>query len=190
EIGCTIGPGAAERLNGNARQPNWEDNRFHQRRPASTPARSGRPSEREGSHMPHDLVIREGIILDGSGNPGFTGDVSIDGDRLTQVGGKAGAGRREIRAAGLAVSPGFIDPHTHYDAQICWDHALTPSCWQGITTVVMGNCGFTLAPCRPSGRERIMRMLERVEGMSLAALEQGIRWDWETFPEYLDALAR
>src|SRR6185369_8668847 len=89
---------------------------------------------------------------------------------------------------GLAVSPGFIDPHTHYDAQICWDPALTPSCWNGITSVVMGNCGFTIAPCKPEGRDRLMRMLERVEGMSLPALRQGITWNWESFPQYLDAV--
>ncbi len=139
--------------------------------------------------MAHDLVIRGGAIVDGSGAARRTGDVAVDGDRLRQVGGRAGPGRREIDAEGLVVAPGFIDPHTHYDAQICWDPALTPSCWNGITSVVMGNCGFTLAPCRADGRERIMRMLERVEGMSLAALREGIRWDWETFPEYLDALA-
>lgn len=139
--------------------------------------------------MPHDLVIRGGTIIDGSGEPGRTGDIAIDGDRLTQIGGKADAGRREIDAAGLAVCPGFIDPHTHYDAQICWDHALTPSCWNGVTSVVMGNCGFTLAPCKPEGRDRIMRMLERVEGMSLPALRQGITWEWESFPQYLDAIA-
>jgi N-acyl-D-aspartate/D-glutamate deacylase len=138
--------------------------------------------------MAHDLVIRDGTIIDGTGATGAAGDVAIDGDRLTQVGGRAAAGRREIRASGLAVSPGFIDPHTHYDAQICWDAALTPSCWNGITSVVMGNCGFTIAPCRPDGRDRLMRMLERVEGMSLPALRAGITWDWETFPQYLDAV--
>jgi N-acyl-D-aspartate/D-glutamate deacylase len=139
--------------------------------------------------MAHDLVIRGGSIVDGSGAPRHTGDVAIDGDRLVQVGGRAGAGRREIAADGLVVSPGFIDPHTHYDAQVCWDPGLTPSCWNGITSAVMGNCGFTLAPCRPQDRDRIMRMLERVEGMSLPALSQGITWNWETFPQYLDALA-
>ena len=113
--------------------------------------------------MAHDLVIRGGTIVDGTGSPGATGDVAVDGDRLTQVGGRAGSGRREIEADGLVVAPGFIDPHTHYDAQICWDPALTPSCWNGITSVVMGNCGFTLAPCHPEHREHIMRMLERVE---------------------------
>jgi N-acyl-D-aspartate/D-glutamate deacylase len=138
--------------------------------------------------MAHDLVIRDGTIIDGTGAAPMTGDVAIDGDRLTQVGGRAGAGRREIRASGLVVSPGFVDPHTHYDAQICWDAALTPSCWNGITSVVMGNCGFTIAPCKPDGRDRLMRMLERVEGMSLPALRAGITWDWETFPQYLDAV--
>jgi len=132
--------------------------------------------------MPHDLVIRGGTIIDGTGRPGAMGDVAIDGDRLTQVGGRAGVARREINAGGLAVTPGVVDPHTHYDAQICWDQALTPSCWHGVTSVVMGNCGFTIAPCPPHGRARLMRMLERVEGMSLAALEAGITWEWETFP--------
>src|SRR5262249_58353878 len=108
--------------------------------------------------MSHDLAIRGGTIIDGTGAPRANGDVAIDGDRLVQVGGRAGAGRREIDAGGLTVSPGFIDPHTHYDAQICWDPGLTPSCWNGITSVVMGNCGFTLAPCRPADRERIMRI--------------------------------
>ncbi len=138
--------------------------------------------------MAHDLVIRDGTVYDGTGKPGETGDVAIDGERITQLGGRADAGKREIDASGLAVAPGFIDPHTHYDAQVCWDPDLTPSCWQGITSVVMGNCGFTVAPCRPDGRDRIMRMLTRVEGMSLDALRTGIDWTWETFPEYLDTL--
>jgi N-acyl-D-aspartate/D-glutamate deacylase len=138
--------------------------------------------------MPHDLVIRGGMIIDGTGAPRATGDVAIDGERIVQVGGRAGPARREVQADGLAVSPGFIDPHTHYDAQICWDPALTPSCWNGITSVVMGNCGFTIAPCKPEGRDRLMRMLERVEGMSLPALRQGITWNWESFPQYLDAV--
>ena len=138
--------------------------------------------------MAHDLVIRGGTVYDGTGKPGETGDVAIDGERITQLGGRADAGKREIDASGLAVAPGFIDPHTHYDAQVCWDPDLTPSCWQGITSVVMGNCGFTLAPCRPDDRDGVMRMLTRVEGMSLDALRSGIDWTWETFPEYLDTL--
>jgi N-acyl-D-amino-acid deacylase len=140
--------------------------------------------------MAHDLVIRGGTLYDGTGSPGKRGDLAIDGERITQVGGEVGPGKREIDATGLAVSPGFIDPHTHYDAQICWDPDLTPSCWQGITSVVMGNCGFTLAPCRPEDRDGIMRMLTRVEGMSLDALRSGIDWTWETFPEYLEALEK
>lgn len=138
--------------------------------------------------MTHDLVIRGGTLYDGTGRAPQTGDLAIDGDRITQVGGRADAGAREIDADGLAVAPGFIDPHTHYDAQICWDPYLTPSCWQGITSVVMGNCGFTLAPCRPDDRDRIMRMLTRVEGMSLDALREGVDWGWESFPEYLGAI--
>lgn len=138
--------------------------------------------------MTHDLVIRGGTLYDGSGKPGQTADLAIDGERITQVGGLVAAGKREIDATGLAVAPGFIDPHTHYDAQVCWDPNLTPSCWQGITSVVMGNCGFTLAPCRPDDRDGVMRMLTRVEGMSLDALRKGIDWTWETFPEYLDSL--
>ncbi|MCH2170826.1 D-aminoacylase [Myxococcota bacterium] len=138
--------------------------------------------------MAHDLVIRAGTLIDGTGEERTTGDIAIDDGRLSQVGGAAGPGRREIDASGLVVSPGFIDPHTHYDAQIWWDAELTPSCWHGITSVVMGNCGFTIAPCRPDGRQRVAKMLERVEGMSLPALEQGIEWQWETFPEFLDAI--
>ena len=138
--------------------------------------------------MAHDLVIRGGTIYDGTGRASETGDLAIDGERITQVGGRAGAGTREIDASGLAVAPGFIDPHTHYDAQISWDPSLTPSCWQGITSVVMGNCGFTLAPCRPQDRDLVMRMLTRVEGMSLDALREGVNWTWERFPEYLDSI--
>jgi N-acyl-D-aspartate/D-glutamate deacylase len=134
--------------------------------------------------MAHDLVIRGGTIVDGTGSPARNGDVAIDGDTLTQVGGRAGAGKREIDAQGLAVSPGFIDPHTHYDAQICWDRALTPSCWNGITSVVMGNCGFTIAPCLPEHRETVMELLLYVEGMPIETLRAGIKWSWEEFPDY------
>ena len=111
---------------------------------------------------------------DGSGLDSFTGDVAIDGDRLAQVGGRAGAGRREIDASGLVIAPGFIDPHTHYDAQLFWDRMLTISPWHGVTSVVIGNCGFGIAPTRPEHRDLILRTLENVEGMSLDALRAGV----------------
>ena len=95
-----------------------------------------------------------------------------------------------IDAEGLAVAPGFIDPHTHYDAQICWDGATTPSSWHGVTTVVMGNCGVGIAPCRPAAREVAMRDLVNVEAIPFEVLKAGISWDWETFPEYMDAAAK
>jgi N-acyl-D-aspartate/D-glutamate deacylase len=136
----------------------------------------------------HDLVIRGGLIVDGTGAPGRRGDVAVSDGRLAQVGTVTGRGAREVDAAGLVVAPGFIDPHTHYDAQITWDPLASCSSWHGVTTVVMGNCGFTLAPCREADRETLMRMLTYVEGMPLEALTRGIRWDWETFAQYLDGL--
>ena len=125
-------------------------------------------------------MIRGGLIVDGTGAPGRRGDVAVQGGRLAEVGTVAGRGAREIDADGLVVAPGFIDPHTHYDAQLTWDPS-PPSSWHGVTTVVMGNCGFTLAPCRDADRETLMRMLTYVEGMPLEALTRGIRWGWETF---------
>ncbi len=139
--------------------------------------------------MPHDLVIRNGTVIDGTGAPGRRADVAIEGDRIISVGG-IGSGHRELDATGQVVTPGFIDIHTHYDAQVFWDPALTPSSWHGVTTVVGGNCGFSIAPCRPEHRSLIGRTLQHVEDMSLSTLEAGIPWDFETFPEYLDAVAR
>ena len=138
----------------------------------------------------HDLVVRGGLVVDGSGAPGRRGDVAVRNGRLAEIGAVAGRGAREIDAEGLVIAPGFIDPHTHYDAQILWDPLASCSSWHGVTTVVMGNCGFTLAPCREADRETIMRMLTYVEGMPLEALRRGIRWGWETFAEYLDGLER
>ena len=138
----------------------------------------------------HDLVVRGGLVVDGSGAPGRRGDVAVREGRLAEIGAVAGRGAREIDAEGLVIAPGFIDPHTHYDAQILWDPLASCSSWHGVTTVVMGNCGFTLAPCREADRETIMRMLTYVEGMPLEALRRGIRWGWETFAEYLDGLER
>ena len=135
-----------------------------------------------------DLVIRGGTVVDGSGAPARRADVAISGGRIRAVGNLTERGAREIDAGGLIVSPGFIDVHTHYDAQYTWDPYATSSIWHGITTTVIGNCGFAIAPCRPADRDLIMRTLVKVEGMSLAAMRTGITWGFETFPEYLDHL--
>ena len=140
--------------------------------------------------MAHDLVIRGGFIVDGTGAPGKTGDLAVSSGRIAEVGTVSGRGAREVDAGGLVVAPGFIDPHTHYDAQLTWDPLASCTSWHGVTTIVTGNCGFTLAPCRPEDRLTLMKMLEYVEGMSLDAMQKGIRWEFETFREYLDALDR
>ena len=136
-----------------------------------------------------DLVIRGGTVIDGTGAPGMRADVAIDDGRITEVGEGLG-GERELDATGHVVAPGFIDIHTHYDAQVFWDAALTPSCYHGVTTVVAGNCGFSIAPTRPEHRELIARTLEKVEDMDVAALAAGIPWDFSTFPEYLASVER
>ncbi len=142
--------------------------------------------------MEYDVKIDGGLILDGSGRPGVQGSVAIKDRRIVAVGDAPGAAARTIDAVGLVVAPGFVDIHTHYDAQVMWDRMLTVSPWHGVTTVVMGNCGFGVAPTRPEHRGQIMRTLEKVEGMSLTALETGLGYDWpfETFPQYLDAIER
>ena len=139
-----------------------------------------------------ELVIRGGTVVDGTGAPGVRADVAIDGSRVVAIapGVDAPAGTRVLDASGLVVAPGFVDVHTHYDAQVLWDPELTPSCWQGVTTVVAGNCGFGIAPCRPEHHDLVVRTLEHVEAMSPDALRAGITWDFETFPEYLDAVER
>jgi N-acyl-D-amino-acid deacylase len=138
----------------------------------------------------HDLVIRSGTLVDGSGAPQRTGDLAIDGDRIRAVGGRADAARREIDADGLLVTPGWVDVHTHYDGQVTWDPWLSPSGWHGVTTVVMGNCGVGFAPARPAEREWLIGLMEGVEDIPGTALAEGIDWQWESFPEYLDALER
>ena len=140
--------------------------------------------------MPCDLLIKNGLVIDGTGVPGRHADVAVAGGRIVEVGKFDGAARQTIDASDCVVSPGFIDPHTHYDAQICWDGAVTPSSWHGVTSVVMGNCGVGIAPCQPQSREVVMRDLVNVEAIPYDVLAQGITWDWETFPEYLDAAAR
>jgi N-acyl-D-aspartate/D-glutamate deacylase len=135
-----------------------------------------------------DLVIRNGVLYDGSGLPGWRGDLAIRDGRIAALGRVAGRGAREIDAAGRAVAPGFIDPHTHFDAQLCWDPWATPALEHGVTTVVPGNCSLTLAPLRAAQRDRLVRMYRQIEEMPRSAFEDGIDWTWETFPGYLAAL--
>ena len=138
----------------------------------------------------HDLVIRGGTIVDGTGAPGYTGDVAIEDDLIVAVGEIPGRGHREIDAAGLLVTPGWVDIHTHYDGQALWDPYLTPSSWHGCTTVVMGNCGVGFAPVVKGQEEWLIELMESVEDIPGAALAEGIDWQWETFGGYLDALDR
>jgi N-acyl-D-aspartate/D-glutamate deacylase len=139
--------------------------------------------------MSADLVIRGGTVVDGSGGPGRRADVAVTGGAISAIGSGLRAGR-ELDASGQIVAPGFIDIHTHYDAQVFWDPALTPSCFHGVTTVVAGNCGFSIAPTRPEHRETIARTLEKVEDMDVASLAAGIPWDFESYPEYLESVRR
>ena len=135
-----------------------------------------------------DLVIRDALLCDGSGREARRGDLAVEDGRITAVGTVAGRGTTELDATGLALAPGFIDLHTHYDCQLFWDPSASPSPWHGVTTVVMGNCGFTVAPCRPEHRETLMRLLQFVEGMPLESLRAGLPWTWEDYPDYLLAL--
>ncbi|WP_454695394.1 N-acyl-D-amino-acid deacylase family protein [Achromobacter aegrifaciens] len=138
----------------------------------------------------HDLVIRGGTIVDGSGRPRYQADLAIEDGRVVQAEGRAGAARREIRADGCLVAPGWVDIHTHYDGQATWDPYLSPSTWHGVTTAIMGNCGVGFAPVKPERREWLIKVMEGVEDIPGSVLSEGIQWDWETFPEYLDALDR
>ncbi len=141
----------------------------------------------------HDLVIRNGTVIDGSGGPALpagTADVAVDGDRITTVGSVPDRGRREIDADGRLVTPGFVDIHTHYDGQATWDPEITPSSWHGVTTIVMGNCGVGFAPADPARRDWLIQLMEGVEDIPGTALVEGMTWNWETFPEYLDELER
>ena len=138
----------------------------------------------------HDLVVRGGTLVDGSGSPGRTADVAIRDGVVSEVGQVRGRGREEIDADGALVAPGFVDLHTHYDGQATWDSYLQPSSWHGITTVVMGNCGVGFAPAVPEDHQRLIALMEGVEDIPGVALTEGLAWDWETFPEYLDALER
>jgi N-acyl-D-amino-acid deacylase len=137
-----------------------------------------------------DLVIRDALLVDGLGSPPARGSLAVKDGRIVEIGTITNAARETIDADGLALMPGIIDNHTHYDAQVTWDPGVSPSPQMGVTTAVIGNCGFTIAPCRESDRERVMRNLTHVEGMSLDVLRQGIRWEFETIPQYLDMLER
>src|SRR5215470_3612982 len=138
----------------------------------------------------HDLVIRNATIVDGTGAPARSGDLGIDVGVIVSAGGKAGPGRREIDAGGLLAAPGWVDIHTHYDGQVAWDPFLTPSSWNGVTTVVMGNCGVGFAPVRPGKEGYLISLMDAVEDIPSETLTAGIRFEWETFGEYLDALSR
>ncbi|HEX4490505.1 MAG TPA: amidohydrolase family protein [Acidimicrobiia bacterium] len=140
--------------------------------------------------MPHDLVIKGGTIVDGSGAERFTGDVAIDGDRIVEVGRVGGRGRRTIDADGLVVTPGFVDIHTHLDAQLSWDPVATSSCWHGVTSVVLGNCGVTFAPCRPADRAYLAELMESVEDIPAGSILAGLSWEWETYGDYLGEIDR
>ncbi|NCX05631.1 MAG: amidohydrolase, partial [Actinobacteria bacterium] len=141
--------------------------------------------------MAHDLIIRNGLIVDGTGRDGYTADIAIDGDTVTFIGDLTGEiATKEIDAKGLAVTPGFIDLHTHLDAQVGWDPLMTSSSWHGVTTVLMGNCGVTFAPVAKGDEQFLAEMMESVEDIPRDAILNGLAWDWETYPEYLDSVEK
>ena len=138
----------------------------------------------------YDLIVRGGLIVDGSGEAPREGDVAVTDGQIVAVGRVEGEAREEIDAQGLAVTPGFVDIHTHYDGQVTWDAHLTPSCWHGVTTAVFGNCGVGFAPVRPNERDYLISLMEAVEDIPGSALAEGIEWEWETFPEFMDAVGK
>jgi N-acyl-D-amino-acid deacylase len=140
--------------------------------------------------MPHDLLIKNGTVVDGTGAPRRRADVAVNGGIITEIGKIKDSAARTIDADGLIVAPGFVDPHTHYDAQICWDPQITPSSWHGVTSVVMGNCGVGLAPCRPQVHDVVAHDLVNVEAIPYEVLTRGVTWDWESFPSYMEAAAK
>ena len=138
----------------------------------------------------YDLVVRGGTLADGTGAATYEADVAIKDGRIAAVGEVRGRGAEEIDAKGLLVTPGFVDIHTHYDGQATWDAHMQPSSWHGVTSVVMGNCGVGFAPCRPADHDRLIRLMEGVEDIPFPVLTKGLAWNWESFPDYLDALSR
>ena len=150
--------------------------------------RSGKNADM--THPTHELVIRNGTVVDGTGGPLQSADIGIDGGRITTVGEVPGSGREEIDARDQLVAPGWVDVHTHYDGQVSWDSLIAPSSWQGVTTAVMGNCGVGFAPVAPDKHGWLIELMEGVEDIPGTALHEGITWEWESFPEYLDAIGR
>ena len=136
----------------------------------------------------HDLVVRGGTVIDGTGGPARTADVAVANGAIVAIGQDLGAAKRTIDADGALVTPGFVDIHAHYDGQASWDGDLLPSSAHGATTVVIGNCGVGFAPCRTEDRERLIALMEGVEDIPGSALSEGLTWEWETFGEYMDAL--
>jgi N-acyl-D-amino-acid deacylase len=140
--------------------------------------------------MSYDIIIKNGMVVDGTGAPRKRADVAIAAGKIAEIGKVTDGAKKVLDASDLIVAPGFVDPHTHYDAQICWDPYLTSSSWHGVTTVIMGNCGVGIAPCKPELREIAASDLVNVEAIPFEVLRKGITWDWETFPQYIDAAAQ
>ena len=138
--------------------------------------------------MAETLVIRGGTVVDGTGGPPYEADVALAGDRIAAIGKALPKGDREIDARGKLVTPGFVDVHTHYDAQVTWASQISPSSWNGVTSVLIGNCGVGFAPCLPERRDMLVKLMEGVEDIPEVVLTEGLPWNWQTFPEYLDAL--
>ena len=140
--------------------------------------------------MPYDLIIKNGTVVDGTGAPRYRADIAVANGKIAEIGKITDGAAKVIDADGLIVAPGFVDPHTHYDAQICWDPLITPSSWHGVTTAIMGNCGVGIAPCKPEVREIAAWDLVNVEAIPFEVLNKGVTWDWVTFPDYMDAAAQ
>ena len=136
----------------------------------------------------YDTIIRNGLVVDGTGAEPFVGSVAIRNGQIVAVGEVGGSADREVDASGKIVTPGFVDIHTHYDGQVTWDNLLRPSTGHGVTTILMGNCGVGFAPCRPDQRDMLVRLMEGVEDIPNPVLTAGLPWNWETFPEYLDSI--
>ena len=140
--------------------------------------------------MTYDFVIRGGMVVDGTGTPARRADVAITADRIVEIGECPDDSTQTFDATGRLVTPGFVDIHTHLDAQLAWDPVGTVSCWHGVTTAVMGNCGVTFAPCKPADRQMLAELMESVEDIPAKAILDGLPWDWESYTDYLDSYAR